>query len=88
MPHHYFPPYQEQQEAWAHGWKEDQNSEHKPRPKVSLLEMLLYILDHRKANEAARNFHIRQAHKSKEMAPVERKARRGEYVAESKWNGQ
>ncbi|ETN83479.1 hypothetical protein NECAME_01786 [Necator americanus] len=45
--------------------------------------MLLYVLDNRKANEAARNFHMRQVTKSRDMAPVERKTKKGRFSKSS-----
>ncbi|EYC04974.1 hypothetical protein Y032_0084g1704 [Ancylostoma ceylanicum] len=84
MPHHYFSPLQNRSRGWPDSWEQARDGPQQSRPNVSLFEMLLYVLDHRTANEAARNFHIRQATKSRDMAPVERKAKRGRVSADSK----
>lgn len=104
--------------GWPGHWEQTRDAPQGSRPTVSLLEMLLYVLDHRTANEAASafvltaillrhcrfcldpfiihsalrpsivaflgNFHIRQATKSRDMAPVERKAKRGRVSMETR----
>ncbi|KAK6765934.1 hypothetical protein RB195_025695 [Necator americanus] len=84
MPHQYISPLQLRNKNWYVAWNRSKDSEQQSWPSISLLEMLLYVLDNRKANEAARNFHMRQVTKSRDMAPVERKTKKGRLSLENR----